>query len=61
MSTRRSPTSCPPTSTPCGESGEFHSFASAGPMSGAPIAIDIGEVVERDWFVFAAVLPAART
>jgi uncharacterized protein (TIGR00290 family) len=38
---------------PCGERGEFHSFAYAGPMFQKPIAIKSGEVVERDGFVFA--------
>ncbi len=38
---------------PCGERGEFHTFAYAGPMFRAPIAIESGEVVERDGFVFA--------
>jgi uncharacterized protein (TIGR00290 family) len=38
---------------PCGERGEFHSFAYAGPMFTAPVAIQTGEVVERDGFVFA--------
>jgi len=42
---------------PCGERGEFHSFAYAGPMFSRPIAITSGEVVERDGFVFADVLP----
>ena len=42
---------------PCGERGEFHSFAYAGPMFSKPIAITSGEVVERDGFVFADVLP----
>jgi uncharacterized protein (TIGR00290 family) len=41
---------------PCGENGEFHSFASAGPMFTKPIPIEVGEVVERDGFVFADVL-----
>jgi uncharacterized protein (TIGR00290 family) len=40
---------------PCGEYGEFHSFAFAGPMFQRPIAIRVGEVVERDGFVFADV------
>jgi uncharacterized protein (TIGR00290 family) len=43
---------------PCGEKGEFHSFAFAGPMFAAPIAVTPGEVVERDGFVFADLLPA---
>ena len=44
---------------PCGENGEFHTFAWAGPMFSRPIPIVVGEVVERDGFVFADVLPAA--
>jgi uncharacterized protein (TIGR00290 family) len=42
---------------PCGENGEFHTFASAGPMFTGPIHIAVGEVVERDGFVFADLLP----
>ena len=42
---------------PCGERGEFHSFAHAGPMFRHPIPIQAGEVVERDGFVFADLLP----
>jgi uncharacterized protein (TIGR00290 family) len=41
---------------PCGENGEFHTFVYAGPMFGAPIAIERGEIVTRDGFVFADVL-----
>jgi uncharacterized protein (TIGR00290 family) len=37
---------------PCGENGEFHSFAWDGPMFQHPIAIRVGAVVERDGFVF---------
>ena len=44
---------------PCGENGEFHSFVYAGPMFSEPIAIESGEVVERDGFVFADVFLAA--
>ena len=42
---------------PCGENGEFHSFAFAGPMFHHPIPHHLGEVVDRDGFVFADVLP----
>jgi len=42
---------------PCGERGEFHTFAYDGPMFHAPVAIESGEVVERDGFVFADILP----
>ena len=38
---------------PCGEKGEFHTFAYSGPMFREPIPIASGEVVERDGFVFA--------
>ena len=44
---------------PCGEQGEFHSFAHAGPMFRHPIAVRAGEVSERDGFVFADLLPGA--
>lgn len=56
---------------PCGERGEFHTFVSAGPMfsrqappefapgSGSrSIEIRRGEIVERDGFVYADLLPA---
>ena len=39
----------------CAENGEFHTCAYAGPMFRKPIAIESGEVVERDGFVFADV------
>ena len=37
---------------PCGENGEFHSFAFGGPMFAEEIKVKIGEVVDRDGFVF---------
>ena len=37
---------------PCGENGEFHTFVHAGPVFSAPLAVECGEVVERDGFVF---------
>jgi uncharacterized protein (TIGR00290 family) len=40
---------------PCGENGEFHTCVNAGPMFSEPIAIEPGEVTERDGFVFADV------
>lgn len=42
----------------CGENGEFHSFVYESPVFAAPIAVRSGEVVERDGFIFADVLPA---
>jgi uncharacterized protein (TIGR00290 family) len=47
----------PSTVDPCGENGEFHTFAFAGPMFINPICIEQGQIVERDGFVFADVLP----
>ena len=43
---------------PCGENGEFHTFAYAGPMFRQTIPIISGERVERDGFWFADLLPA---
>ncbi len=43
---------------PCGENGEFHTFAFAGPMFSMPIDIVVGEILERDGFIFADILPA---
>jgi uncharacterized protein (TIGR00290 family) len=37
---------------PCGERGEFHTFAYRGPMFSRPIEIETGVTVERDGFVF---------
>jgi uncharacterized protein (TIGR00290 family) len=37
---------------PCGERGEFHTCVTAGPMFGDRVDVEIGEVVERDGFVF---------
>ena len=42
----------PPAIDPCGERGEFHTCAYAGPMFNQPIAIETGVTVERDGFVF---------
>jgi uncharacterized protein (TIGR00290 family) len=41
---------------PCGENGEFHSFAYAGPMFREAIPVVAGECVERDGFVYADLL-----
>jgi uncharacterized protein (TIGR00290 family) len=43
---------------PCGENGEFHSLAWAGPMFDKTIPVVTGEVIDRDGFVFADVMPA---
>jgi uncharacterized protein (TIGR00290 family) len=41
---------------PCGENGEFHTFAWDGPMFRHAIPVRSGDVVEREGFVFADLL-----
>jgi len=43
---------------PCGENGEFHTFAFGGPMFTEDLRIDVGRTVARDGFVFTDLLPA---
>ncbi len=50
----------PPDVDPCGEAGEFHTFAFAGPMFSHPVPTTLGEVVARDGFVFADLLPPSQ-
>ena len=49
--------SLPETIDPCGENGEFHSFVFDGPMFNEKIEIVVGDVVQRDDFIFVDVLP----
>jgi uncharacterized protein (TIGR00290 family) len=42
----------PATIDPCGENGEFHTFAYDGPMFDSPITIRTGVTVEREGYVF---------
>lgn len=37
---------------PCGENGEFHTFVFDAPNFNAPIEVELGEIVERDSFIF---------
>lgn len=41
---------------PCGENGEFHTFAVDGPMFGEPVRWQTGETAERDGFVYVDLL-----
>lgn len=43
----------PPGVDPCGENGEYHTFAYAGPMFEAPLPLEGGPIVERGGFIFA--------
>ena len=48
----------PPAIDPCGENGEFHSFAFAGPVFKEKISFTIGEIVLRDnRFYFCDLMP----
>jgi len=47
----------PATVDPCGENGEFHTFAYAGPMFYEPISIETGTSITRDGFVYSDVVP----
>lgn len=49
--------SIPATVDPCGENGEFHTFVYAGPIFSNEIPITKGEVVLRDGFYFADIVP----
>ena len=49
----------PPSADPCGENGEFHTCVFAGPMFARSIEVRVGEVKDRDGFVFADLLPVA--
>jgi uncharacterized protein (TIGR00290 family) len=44
---------------PCGERGEFHTFAFDGPMFSKPVAVELGEITEREGFVYADLLPVS--
>jgi uncharacterized protein (TIGR00290 family) len=44
---------------PCGENGEFHSFVYGGPMFRHQLEVRVGDIVERDGFCFADILPAS--
>jgi uncharacterized protein (TIGR00290 family) len=44
----------------CGERGEFHSFVYDGPMFSQAITVEVGQVVERDGFVFADLRPPSN-
>lgn len=50
----------PPHVDPCGENGEFHTFVADGPGFARALGVTVGEIVERDGFVFADVLPTSE-
>jgi uncharacterized protein (TIGR00290 family) len=42
---------------PCGENGEFHTVVVASPDFARPLDVTVGEIVERDGFAYADVVP----
>lgn len=44
---------------PCGENGEFHTIVVGGPMFDGRIAVEVGEVVQKDGFAYADIIPVA--
>jgi uncharacterized protein (TIGR00290 family) len=46
---------------PCGERGEFHTCAYAGPMFDRPVPIETGITVERDGYVFTDLAIVSRS
>jgi uncharacterized protein (TIGR00290 family) len=47
----------PPNVDPCGENGEFHTFVFDCPIFRHPIPVTVGEVIERDSFIYADLMP----
>jgi uncharacterized protein (TIGR00290 family) len=45
---------------PCGENGEFHTFVFDGPIFRSPVPVVVGQVIERDSFVFCDLLPKSQ-
>jgi len=44
---------------PCGENGEFHTVVVNMPLFSAPILVNLGDVVTRDGYCYADVIPTA--
>jgi diphthamide synthase (EF-2-diphthine--ammonia ligase) len=42
---------------PCGENGEIHTIVVGGPMFKKSIEVEVGEVVQRDGFAYADIIP----
>lgn len=48
----------PPSVDPCGENGEFHTFVVDGPDFAHPLNVTVGDITDRNGFVYADILPA---
>ena len=51
----------PVTVDPCGEKGEFHTCVTAGPMLRSRVDVEVGELVEREGFVFCDLSPDRKS
>jgi len=51
----------PATVDPCGENGEFHTFAYDGPMFRSAVRVESGETRHVDGFVYADLLPCPES
>src|SRR5262249_17952342 len=51
----------PPQADPCGENGEFHTFAYDGPMFRSPLRVQTGEIRDQGGFIFADLLPCCES
>ena len=49
----------PPEIDPCGENGEIHTVIVNGPMFSHSIPVQIGQIVERDGFAYADIIPVS--
>jgi len=47
----------PPDCDPCGENGEIHTIVTGGPMFRGSIHVRVGEIVEREGFAYADIIP----
>ena len=45
---------------PCGENGEIHTIVVAGPMFEKRIEVEVGEVVQKNGFAYADIIPMNR-
>ncbi|MDF0606095.1 adenine nucleotide alpha hydrolase [Neisseriaceae bacterium TC5R-5] len=50
----------PADADPCGENGEFHTFAWDGPMFQYPVPYQLGETIEREGLLFTDLLPGSK-
>jgi uncharacterized protein (TIGR00290 family) len=50
----------PENTDPCGENGEIHTVVVGGPMFRETIPVTIGEIVQRNGFAYADIIPSGR-